>query len=121
MVLVACTAALAATPYAGLEWRPLSRGDLSSVAEGDTTGLLVGGNDGFVRPPLTPCAGAGVSPNIGLHGSLGVARLQSTSWSEDVWVQRHWGVVRPAFDARVSLLSRDDPRPIPWLSLGGHI
>ena len=121
MLLVACSAALAVTPYAGAEWRPLSRGDLTWVDEGDTSGLLVAGLDGFVRPQLMAYAGAWVSPHIGAHASLGVARLQTTTWSEEVYVQRHWGVVRPAFDVRVSLLARHDRRPIPWLFIGGHV
>jgi hypothetical protein len=121
MWLIACGTALASTPYAGLEWRPLSRGDLAWIEEGDTTGLLVGGSDGFVRPQLGAYAGAWVTERVGMHASLGVARVQSTSWAGDVYVQRHWGVVRPAFDVRVALLSRDDGRPVPWLFLGGHL
>lgn len=122
MWLVAWGTALAATPYAGVEWRPLSRGDLSWVEEGESTGLLVGATDGFVRPQLAGHVGAWITPRIGAHGSLGVARLQATSWAGDVYVQRHWGVVRPAFDVRVALLERDQGRrPVPWLFLGGHI
>ncbi|MEZ4240801.1 MAG: hypothetical protein R3F59_32530 [Myxococcota bacterium] len=113
--------ALAAAPYAGLEWRPLSRGDLAWVLEGDSTGLLVGPDDGFVRPQLAPYAGAWVTQHVGLHASLGVARLTTTSWAGDVYVQHHWGVIRPAFDVRVALLRRDDPRPSPWLFAGAHL
>jgi hypothetical protein len=121
MWLLACGAAIAATPYAGVEWRPLSRGDLTWVQEGDTTGLLVGSGDGFVSPQLQAYGGAWVTDRLGMHAALGVARLQSTSWAGDVFVQRHWGVVRPAIDVRVALLSRSDWRPVPWLFLGGHL
>jgi hypothetical protein len=120
MLHVWSTLAAAATPYVGVEWRPLSRGDLLWVAEGDTTGLAVGGLDGFARPQLLAYGGAWITEHVGVHGSLGVARLKSTSWVGDIYEQRHWGVIRPEIDVRVSLLSRSDPRPNPWLFLGPH-
>ncbi|MEQ1566267.1 MAG: hypothetical protein ABMA64_11565 [Myxococcota bacterium] len=109
------------TPYMGLEWRPLSRGDLTWVSEGDTSGLGVASADGFARPQLMAYGGAWLTEHVGVHGALGVARVQTTTWVEDVYTQRHWGVVRPAVDARVSLLKRSDPRPVPWVLLGVHV
>lgn len=115
------SAALAATPFLGAEWRPLSRGDLSWVDDGRTTGLSVGGQDGFVSPPLSAYGGAWLGERIGLQGGLGVARLQTTTRVDDVWTQRHWGVVRPSMDLKLGLLPRTDPRPVPWALLGARI
>jgi hypothetical protein len=121
MLPLLCATALAAAPYLGVEWRPLSRGDLQWVEEGNSSGLAVGGLDGFVRPQLMAYGGAWFSEHVGAHLSVGTARRQTTSWVGDVWVQRHWGVFRPAFDVRVSLLPRTDPRPNPWVFLGAHL
>lgn len=121
MLPLLCAASWAATPYLGVEWRPLSRGDLTWVDEGDTSGLAVGGLDGIARPQLMAYGGAWFSEHVGAHAALGIARLQTTTWVEDVYVQRHWGVVRPAFDVRIALLPRSDPRPSPWVFIGTHI
>jgi hypothetical protein len=121
MIAVLCAAAVAATPYFGAEWRPLSRGDLAWVLEGQTTGLVVGGLDGFVRPQIVPYGGAWFWDRLGIHGSLGMARLQTTTDTDDVVSQRHWGVVELAADVRVALLKRTDPRPNPWVFVGGHV
>lgn len=121
MVWLALAGAHAATPYVGVEWRPLSRGDLTWVDEGDTTGLVVGGLDGIARPQLLAYGGAWLTDHVGAQASLGVARLQTTTWVGDVFTQRHWGVVRPGVDLRVSALERSDPRPIPWMLLGAHV
>ncbi len=108
-------------PFLGLEWRPLSRGDLGWVLGDNTTGTQVGGLDGFVSPNLGAYGGAWLTDHLALEGSLGVARLQTTTWVEDVYVQRHWGVVRPALDLRFSLLEHRDPRPVPFLFGGVHV
>lgn len=121
MLALLAAAATAATPYLGVEWRPLSRGDLAWVEGGNTTGVSVGGSDGFVRPQLAAYGGAWVTERVGVHGGLGIARLQTTTWEKDVYTQRHWGVLRPAIDVRASLLPRVDPRPIPWVVLGAHV
>jgi hypothetical protein len=116
-----CAGAWAAVPYVGVEWRPLSRADLTWVDEGDTSGLLVGASDGIVRPLLQAYGGAWVTDHVGVQGGLGLARLQTTTWEEDTFSQRHWGVLRPSGDVRVSMLSRTDPRPVPWAFLGAHL
>jgi hypothetical protein len=116
LVLVASTV-LAATPFAGLEWRPLSRADLAWVAEDRTSGDAVGEFDGVVRPALQAFGGAWLSDRVGLAGSLGVARLTTTSWTGETARQRHWGVIRPELDLRVALTKRS-PHPLPWLLLG---
>lgn len=108
-------------PYLGLEWRPLSRGDLGWVLGGNTTGTQVGSLDGFVAPNLAAYGGAWLTDHLGVTGALGIARLQTTTWVEDVYVQRHWGVIRPALDLRFSLLPHDDPRPVPFLVGGVHV
>lgn len=112
---------MALIPYLGLEWRPLSRADLTWIEDGHTTGLSVGGLDGFARPQLLAYGGAWLTPHVGAHGAIGVARLQTTTWEEDVFTQRHWGVVRPEADLRVAMLERSDRRPIPWVLLGAHL
>ena len=52
MLTLFSLAARAATPYAGLEWTPLGRADLTWVDSSYETGLVVGGSDGFVVPGL---------------------------------------------------------------------
>jgi hypothetical protein len=121
MIALLGAAAVAATPYFGAEWRPLSRGDLTWVLDGATTGLVVGGLDGFVRPQVVPYGGAWLGRRVGVHGSIGMARLQTTTETDGVVSQRHWGVVELASDVRFALLERTDPRPNPWLFLGGHV
>jgi hypothetical protein len=121
MTLLRCqalSAARAATPIAGVAWTPLSRSDLVWVDESRTSGVAVGEFDGVVRPALAAFGGAWISNRVGLVGSLGVARLQSTTWSGDTWRQRHWGVFRPEVDLRISLTGRAVGRPSPWLFLG---
>ena len=108
----------AATPIAGVSWTPLSRSDLVWVDEGRTSGVAVGEFDGVARPALAAFGGAWVSERVGVVGSLGVARLQSTTWTGDTWRQRHWGVVRPEIDLRIALSTREVGRPAPWLFLG---
>ncbi|MCA9494026.1 MAG: hypothetical protein KC621_29060 [Myxococcales bacterium] len=120
-VLLLLASARAATPYAGLEWTPLGRADLAWVDAGNETGLVVGGNDGFARPDLMAYGGVWLAERVGAHAAFGAARIQTTSWTEDVYVQRHWGVVRPALDLRLALLRRDRPLPIPWVLVGGHV
>lgn len=107
-----------AVPFAGVEWVPLSRADLSWVDDGRTSGLGVGEFDGFVRPALTAYGGAWLGRRLGLSGGLGVARLQSTTWVGETYQQRHWGVVRPSIDLRVGLADRVVQRPVPWLVVG---
>jgi hypothetical protein len=111
-------AALAAVPYAGLEWRPLDRGDLAWVDDERTSGLAVAEEDGVVHPALSAFFGAWVSPRFALQGSLGLARLTSTTWVGEVWEQRHWGVIRPAADARFALTKPTPGWPLPWVLVG---
>lgn len=106
LTLLLTLSASAATPVFGLEWRPLSRADLTWVDEGRTSGLGVGELDGAVRPALSAFFGAWVSERTALLGSLGVARLTTTTWTDgedgepDTYQSRHWGVVRPEVDLR---------------------
>lgn len=114
----------AATPFAGLEWRPLARSDLVWVDEQRTSGFAVGEFDGTVRPALQAFGGAWVSRRIGVGGALGVARLTNTTQVDDIIRQRHWGVIRPSLDLRIALLRRsvagDPRRPLPWVIAGIH-
>lgn len=109
---------LAATPTVGLEWRPLSRGDLVWSEDNRTSGLSVGEFDGFVRPALQFSAGAWMGPRTAMLGSLGIARLQNTTIVDDVYRQRHWGVIRPSMDVRLALTDVAEKKPIPWFLLG---
>lgn len=112
--------AAAATPFVGLAWQPLSRADLLWVDEGRTSGVAVGEFDGVVDPPLQAFGGVWLSDDIGLVGSLGVARLQTTTVVGDTWRQQHWGVIRPAIDIRYAIGPREVGRPAPWATLGVH-
>lgn len=119
LLLVAVPAALAADPFAGLEFAPFSRADLTWVDEERTSGTGVGEFDGVVAPSLTAFGGAWLG-RFGLSGALGIARLQSTTWTGEVYRQRHWGVLRPSIDARWALTERALARPVPWLLVGAH-
>ncbi len=119
--LLVATSSAAPSTSLGAEWRPLSRGDLSWVDGGSTTGLIVGGLDGFVRPNLSAYGGAWLSERTALQGSLGVARLQNTTIAGEIVTQRHWGVVRPAVELRYALLPHTQEGPVPWLLGGLHV
>lgn len=117
--LLALTAS-AATPFGGLEWRPLSRADLEWVLEERTSGLGVGEFDGTASPALQGFGGAWFGDRVGLSLSLGIARLQNTTEVDEVVRQRHWGVVRPGLDLRLGLTQRVERRPFPWVLVGAH-
>lgn len=85
-------------PLAGATFNPISRGDLSWIAQDRTSGTPVGEFDGIVRPALDPYAGAWLTPRWALVAGLGVARVTVMSRADNVTRQRHWGVVRPALD-----------------------
>ncbi len=120
LVLLLSTLCHALTPIAGVEWTPLSTADLVWVDGERTSGVLVGEFDGLARPDLQAFGGAWLSERLGVVLTLGVARLQSTTWVNDTWRQRHWGVVRPGVDTRLSLTRRDVGHPALWLDLGLH-
>ncbi len=113
-----CAAAHAAPPAGvlGVEYRPFSRGDLTWVAEGNTTGLAVGPLDGLVRSSLSAYGGVGLGARLQLLGSLGIARVQTTVRTGEAVTQRHQGVVRPGVDVRVHLLEGGQPA---LFALGG--
>ncbi len=114
----ALASANAATPMAGLEWRPLSRADLMWIDDQRTSGLSVGEFDGIARPSLQFFAGAWTGSRVAVLGSLGVARLQNTTLVDDVYRQRHWSVVRPAVETRLAFVDVVQSKPIPWLLIG---
>lgn len=111
---------MAATPYLGVEWRPLARADLTWVEDARTSGVEVGEFDGTVRPSLMAYGGAFVGERVGFSGSLGIARLGNLTTGDDLTTQRWWMVVRPATDLRVGLLRRSVRRPVPYLLGGLH-
>ena len=108
------------TPTAGVEWTPFSRADAAWVSEERTSGTAVGEFDGIVRPQLNPFVGAWIDNRWGLTASLGIGRLQQTTWADEIFLQRHWLVVRPSLDMRVALIKRDRTVPIPWVLVGAH-
>lgn len=115
------SAALAATPTVGVAWTPMSRADLSWVADERTSGTGVGEFDGVVDPALAAWGGVWLHDRWALVGGLGIARLTSTTWDGDTWRQRHWGVVRPSVDLRWAALKRDAAHPIvPFFDVGAH-
>lgn len=111
----------AAEPYLGVEWRPLSRADLTWVQEDRTSGLAVGEFDGSARPNLQAYGGAWVSPRLAVGGALGIARLQNSTELDGIVRQRHWGVLRPSLDFRVALAERGEQRALPWVIAGLHL
>lgn len=120
-MLVLVLSALAApgvTPILGAELRPLSRADLVWVDEGRTSGTAVGEFDGVARPLFSGYAGFWASRHFGAVFGLGLARMTSTSRADDIYVQRHWGVVRPSVDLRFGWMERLVHRPTPWFLLG---
>lgn len=120
MLTLLSVLALAAEPVAmaGLEFAPFSRADAVQVADGWRTGTGVGELDGTVWPSLRAFGGAWLSDRIGLTGHLGIARLTTTSWSDQAWISRHVGVIRPGVDLRWSMLPRGDDRPRPLALIG---
>jgi hypothetical protein len=104
--------------FFGLEVHPLSRSDLSWEADNRVTGLAVGEFDGVVRPSVGAFFGDWLTRRIALQGSIGLARLQNTTWVGDVWEQTHWGVIRPELDARFALALPREHVPQPWILAG---
>jgi len=121
MLWLTTALAFAAEPYLAFEWQPLGRADLAWVQEDRTTGLAVGGLDGFVAPPVQLAAGAWLGDRVAVQGRLGVARLQRTSWVGEVYTQQHWGVVRPGVDARLRLFQPPEGLPRAWALAGVHV
>ena len=111
LVSLLALVASAATPFAGATFSPLSRADLTWVGDAKTSGVEVGEFDGFVHPTLQAFGGAWFSRRWGLEGSLGLARLTSTTWTGDTWRQRSWGVFRPEVDGLLALGRRIPMRP----------
>ena len=120
LLVVLHVSAAPIVPTAGVEWTPFSRADLVWVDEGRTSQTGVGEFDGFTRPSLMAFGGLWWRDRWGVTAGIGLARLQSTNWTDEVFVQRHWGVVRPSVDLRASILKRDKKLPIPWIIVGGH-
>jgi hypothetical protein len=107
-------------PFFGLAWTPLSRQDVVWSEQDRTSGVLVGEFDGTVRPNMEAYGGAWLGNHLGFSASVGIARLTNTTWVDsENWEQRHWGVIRPSFDLRVSPWKPGD-HPRPWLHLGMH-
>lgn len=117
-ILALLAVAAAVEPMAGLELVPFSRADAVQVADGRQTGTGVGEFDGTVWPSMRAFGGAWVSERVGLTGTLGIARLTTTTWTGEAWQNRHVGVVRPGADMRFSLLKRSDDRPRPFIMAG---
>lgn len=121
LTLLLCAQAIAADPFLAFEWRPLGRSDLTMVQEQRTSGLLVGELDGFARPQVQLDAGAWLGRHVGLQGNLGIARHTITTWTGDVYAQRHWGVVRPGLDMKVRPGPSANGLPVPWALVGTHV
>lgn len=114
------TSAQAASGFAGVEWRPLSRQDLVFVDEGRTSGTAVGEFDGSVRPVLSAYGGAWFNRYVGLSVGLGLATLSTETAAEDTYRQRTWGVFRPSLDLRFGWIERKVRFPIPWVVVGAY-
>ena len=108
------------TATAGVEWTPFSRADTTWVDDGRTSGTGVGEFDGTVRPQMTAFAGVWFAHRWGLSGGIGLAQLRQSTWSDEVYLHRHWAVLRPHIDVRYSFIQRDKAVPIPWMVIGMH-
>ena len=107
-----------ATPFAGMDWEPLSRSDIVWGSEERGSGVLVGPYDGFVAPSLSAYGGMWWNAHWAVETSLGVARLQNTVYLDDTWTQQHWGVVRPAIAMRWAWVEAQPHRAHPWIRGG---
>ncbi len=103
-----------AEPIVGVAWHPLSRADLVAVSEDRTSGVGVGEFDGTVRPSFQLFGGAWSRGRVGVVGSLGTARLSTTTFLGETVQGRSWTVIRPSVELRVRLLARERRGPKPW-------
>ena len=105
------------TATAGVEWTPFSRADTTWVDDGRTSGTGVGEFDGTVRPQMAAFAGVWLAQRWGLSGGIGLAQLRQSTWSDEVFLHRHWAVLRPHMDVRYSFIDRDNDAPFHGWSL----
>jgi hypothetical protein len=118
LLLPILASAASITPTVGVEWQPFSRADLTWVDSELQSGMTVGEFDGFVNPALGAYGGVWIADQFAVLGSLGVAHLQNTSYSGDVFREQSWAVIRPAVDFRVAFLKRQPHVPSPWFFVG---
>jgi hypothetical protein len=114
-------AAYGYAPFISAEYSPLSRGDLTWTAEAQGSGLVVGELDGFVNPALKAHVGAWLNSSFAVTVNIGTARILTTTWNDDIFLQQHWGVVRPGFDLRLAPWRTDPRLPRPWLTIGAYM
>jgi hypothetical protein len=86
-------AAAQAGALLGVAWVPFSRGDALWVLDDHDSGTAVGELDGWLEPALTFHGGI-QQRRWALLGSLGVARLTTTTWLADGRDQVHVGALR---------------------------
>ncbi len=120
LLLASATWAAPIVPFAGVEFVPLSRSDLTWVAEERGTGRFVGEFDGAVRPNLQAFGGLWIGDYVGFSMGFGVARITTTRSDGEDTAQQHWGVFRPSLDARFTWMKRKLHRPVLWGFLGGY-
>jgi len=113
LALILSAVCFAATPFAGLEWRPAPGSDPGFPPESEEFQQII-------RPGLTAFAGVAATDRLRFSGALGVARSQNSTWMDGGSEQLHLGVVRPSLDARLSLSSPAEDELLPWLMLGLH-
>lgn len=118
LLMTLLSPAHAATPFFGVEWRPLSRQDLVWVEEDRTSGTAVGEFDGTVRPVASAFGGVWFNKFVGLQVGVGLARVTSTTFVDDTFRSRHQGVFRPSLDLRFGWMEQRLQRPVPWFLLG---
>ena len=108
-------------PYAiaGIEIRPLSRGDLTWVLDGNTSGTGAGALDGFTKPNLQAYGGVNWR-RLSVITSLGIAGFQTTTQADDVTNTRGYWAVRPAVDTRLWWLKQQRRRPGAYAIIGIH-
>lgn len=116
-LLLSSSLAAAATPVVGLDWTPLSRGDLVWSGSEQLSGELVGEFDGLIRPAATAYAGVQGAQNA-VFGGLGYAQITSVEWTGDGYRKTSAGGVRPSVDYQRHLTERAVGAANPWIGGG---
>ena len=117
MIPLLIALASAADPMAGAVVRPFSRADLVWVEENRTSGEGVSEFDGVVVPVVQPFVGAWFG-RVGWLGSLGVARISTSTYVGDTISRRQQTVVRPSTEVRYAFRTAS---PRLWSAASFHV
>ena len=105
--------------YVGADYVPLGRQDLVWVSEGQSTGTLVGAQDGLLVPALTAWGGVVGAQDAWLFG-LAAARVSTASYADKDRTIEQSGALRPSLDYRHYLQPREAGQAVGFLQAGGY-